>query len=456
MAIFRLHINSLRRNPGPPSRHGRSSPPRRAVAAAAYRAGERLRDQTNGKLYNHSRRQDVLHKEIILPRDAEAGVPAWVRDRAQLWSAAERAEGGWHARPARDYQLALPTELGRDANVQVAQDFAHRISERYGVAVDLAIHAARNHGDARNIHAHLLTTTRLIGPEGLGAKAGLDLSARERKIRQLPTHSQEYRNVRALWASLANEALRSAGLEQRIDHRSLAAQGIDREPLPSVPIASIHMERRGVRSRLADTLRRYYTERLERREARVAARQLAQGHPAAARSMVEGRLLAHPDPRLAPASGARAVGIALYDGHCQSRKAGRARAGALAPSSQAARVSAAALLRPHAVHLRQDFESRTDGFTSPGMQRQHAERVRQASVESWRQQRERTTHAVPDASAAQQGRRSQAYDAPEQIRRLALESWLQQRRQREAEEEHDMAHEPLLGCGRSLNKSLGL
>ena len=56
MAIFRLQINPVTRSTG-----------RSATSAAAYRAGEQIRDERTGTLYDHSRRQDVLHKEIILP-----------------------------------------------------------------------------------------------------------------------------------------------------------------------------------------------------------------------------------------------------------------------------------------------------------------------------------------------------------------------------------------------------
>lgn len=259
MAIFRCQITPVRRADG-----------RTAVAAAAYRAGESLRNEQTGRLTNHSRRQDVLHRQIILPARAADAAPGWVRDRAQLWNAAERAESGRHARPAREYQLALPAELTHPQRVDLVQAFGRDLAERYGVAVDLAIHAPRLQGDDRNVHAHVLTTTREITAAGLGAKTGLDLSARERSARGLPDHSAEYRHVRERWAALTNEAFTAAGLDLRVDHRSLAAQGIDREPRPSLPIFAVHMERRGERSRLAEALRQHYSERLERRLARSA------------------------------------------------------------------------------------------------------------------------------------------------------------------------------------------
>src|SRR3546814_7070392 len=71
---------------------------------------------------------------------------------------------------AREYEIALPAELSAKARRDLALGLAREISERHGVAVDVAIHAPGREGDHRNHHAHLLTTTRRIGPEGLGAK----------------------------------------------------------------------------------------------------------------------------------------------------------------------------------------------------------------------------------------------------------------------------------------------
>src|SRR5581483_12084055 len=105
MAIFRLQINPVTRSTG-----------RTATAAAAYRAGERIRDERTGALYNHSRREDVLHKEIFLPARLDrpdAGME-WARDRSTLWNAAEKAEQRSDSRVAREYQVALPPELSAE------------------------------------------------------------------------------------------------------------------------------------------------------------------------------------------------------------------------------------------------------------------------------------------------------------------------------------------------------
>ena len=256
MPIFYLNISSLSRGAG-----------RRATAAAAYRAGERIRDHRSGTLYNFSRRRDVLHTEIFLPERFSGAPVHWARDREQLWNTAEYAEKHYNGRVAREYQVTLPVELNPTQRLSLARVFAKELAERYKVAVDLAVHAPPAGGDPRNFHAHLLTTTREVTPGGLGAKTGLDLHMRERQRRGLPDHRQEFVNVREGWAALVNDALREANIAARVDHRSLAAQGIDREPVPAIPLMHLKMEQQGLRSSLADRLRIEYWERVQARRA---------------------------------------------------------------------------------------------------------------------------------------------------------------------------------------------
>jgi len=271
VALFFMQISSVARGAG-----------RRATAAAAYRAGERIRDERSGELINYERRRDVLHTEIFLPGQFD-GMPVWARDRQKLWNTAEHAEKRHNARVAREYQISLPAELNAGQRIAVARAFSRHLAERYRVAVDLAVHEPRPGGDPRNFHAHLLTTTREVTPAGLGAKAGLDLPPLERRRRELPDHRQEYLNLRERWATLVNEALREANVAARVDHRSLAAQGVDREPLPRIPLMQLKMEQRGVRSELAERLRAEYRERVQRRLQRSAGRSSQESAPGVAR-----------------------------------------------------------------------------------------------------------------------------------------------------------------------------
>jgi len=258
VAYFFMQISSVARSAG-----------RRATASAAYRAGERLRDERSGRVHNFTQRRDVLHAEIFLPGQYAEAQPAWARERERLWNMAEHAEKRYSARVAREYQVALPAELSAPQRIALARTFAREVSERYRVAVDLAVHAPRPGSDPRHFHAHLLTTTREVTPAGLGAKAGLDLSARERARRGLTDHRSEYVYLRERWATLANGALRAAHVDARIDHRSLSAQGLDREPLPAIPLAHLKMEQRGLRSEVAERIRAEHRRRVELRQQRA-------------------------------------------------------------------------------------------------------------------------------------------------------------------------------------------
>lgn len=253
MTIFHLHFHSLSRAAG-----------RSATAAAAYRAGERIRDQRTGKLHNYSRRTDVTHTEIFLPSRIGPHEATWARERVQLWNAAEAAEHQRNSRVAREYQVSLPHELNGEQRRALVRRFALELADRHQVAVDLAIHDPRPDGDPRNFHAHLLTTTREVRPEGLGAKTGLEVSYQRGRERGLAGYREMW-VIRERWASLTNEALVAAGLEVRVDHRSLQEQGIDREPQPRIPYQFQQMERRGVRSEVAERIRARYRERVAAR-----------------------------------------------------------------------------------------------------------------------------------------------------------------------------------------------
>jgi ATP-dependent exoDNAse (exonuclease V) alpha subunit len=245
-----------------------------AASAAAYRAGERIRDERTGKVYDHSERQDVMHKEIVLPGKFADDDMSWARDRANLWNAAERAETRSNARVAREFLVALPVELSPQQRVELVRGFSQGLSDRYGFAVDFAIHGPRDFpgSDPRNFHSHLLTTTRVVAIEGLGAKTTLDMNDSNRRKAGLEPAINELLYVRERWSSVANEALQEAHVAARIDHRRLEIQGIDREPRPQIPRAAFEIERHGYRSLVADRLRAEYHERVQARLDRVIER----------------------------------------------------------------------------------------------------------------------------------------------------------------------------------------
>jgi len=258
MAIFVLKIKTFSRASGK-----RGS---RATSGAAYRAGERIRDERTGATYDYSRRRDVLHKEIVLPSKLAGGGAEldWARDRTRLWNAAEHAEARRNARVAREFTVALPHELASGARTALARRFAVEIADRYGSAVDLVVHAPRT--DPRNFHAHLLATTREVSAEGLGPKTALELSGTERHRRGLARWTDEIASVRERWAALTNEALRDARVDARVSHRSAQMREGHRSRSPWLPAAAYYIEKRGERSFLADRIR----EAHRAREAHIA------------------------------------------------------------------------------------------------------------------------------------------------------------------------------------------
>jgi ATP-dependent exoDNAse (exonuclease V) alpha subunit len=233
LSIYYLQISNVSRGKG-----------RTSVGTAAYIARERLRDERSGRVHDHRQRGGLEHAEIIVPRDLAVTDIASIQSREKLWNAAERAERRGDARVARQYQIALPHELTAPQRLQLAQRFAHDIADRYGVVADLAVHSAPPGGDPRNRHAHVLTTTRELTAHGLGEKSGAEWNDGRRRAAGRPDSAAEFRLLRAHWAEMANSALREAGHDIRVDHRSLAAQGIDREPQRPKSRATVEQERR--------------------------------------------------------------------------------------------------------------------------------------------------------------------------------------------------------------------
>lgn len=231
---------------------------RGAPAAAAYRSGEEIEDERTGLTHDYTRKGGVEYSEIVLP----PGAPSWAEDRSALWNGAEAAEKRKDARVAREYEIAIPKDLTREQGIALVRDFSQALCDRYGVAVDFHIHRDRaiawdgSEKGFQGFHAHVMTTTRRLGPDGFGAKAEPELSDTKRKSLGLSDGAAEIERVRALWEVTANRHLELAGQTERIDRRSLKDQGIEREPTRHMGPAATAMERRGERTDLGEVNRR--------------------------------------------------------------------------------------------------------------------------------------------------------------------------------------------------------
>nr|WP_262386615.1 MobQ family relaxase [Roseobacter litoralis] len=270
MASYHLSVKTIKRSAG-----------RTATAAGAYRAGERIECQREGRVHDYTRKQGIEETFIVTPENA----PAWAEDRASLWNEAEASETRRNSVTAREWELALPSEISAEDRSQITRGFAEELVSRYGIAVDVAIHAPNREGDQRNHHAHVLTSTRKLEAEGFTAKTRVLDSAR--------TGGVEIEQMRGVWAQLQNRALERAGRErglgedetERVDHRSLevqrsdavsrgddlTAQGLDRAPELKLGPAANAMERR--EKRAAEREGRAYQPLTERGAVVHAARQ---------------------------------------------------------------------------------------------------------------------------------------------------------------------------------------
>lgn len=250
MAIFHLSVKTISRSAG-----------RSATAAAAYRAGEEITDERTGEIHDYRRKGGVESRKLFLPD----GAPEWATDRAKLWNAAEKSEKRKNSTVAREFVVALPSELSAEQREKLVHDFARKLVKRHGCAVDAAIHAPGKEGDTRNHHAHILCTTRKLTAEGFTEKT--------RELDDRVTGSAEVTRWREQWADMTNAALERAGHAVRVDHRSLEMQGIDREPTIHLGPAATAIERRGEVSEKTQ----HHQERQQEAAGKVAA--MVANHP---------------------------------------------------------------------------------------------------------------------------------------------------------------------------------
>ena len=198
----------------------------KAGAHAAYIARE-------GKYSGRDRYED-------LEATARGNMPEWAaHNAAYFWQAAdeyERANGTAY----REIEVALPRELTPAERLELVQEFiGQELGEKH--AYQFAIHtpkAALEKDDQP--HAHIMYSERIRdgiardpdhyfkrynakNPEKGGAKKGSGGKLEsERK--------EELLGLRERWAAMQNKYLEKHGHNDRVDHRSLKDQGIDREP----------------------------------------------------------------------------------------------------------------------------------------------------------------------------------------------------------------------------------
>ena len=215
MSIYHYSVSSIGRSSG-----------KSATAAAAYRAGEKIKDERTGLTFDYTRKTGVDYTEILAPSFA----PEWASERSLLWNEVERVERRKDSQLAREINVALPVELDKEQNLQLVREFVQEQFVSKGMIADVAFHHLNSH----NPHAHIMLTMRELSESGFGKK---NTHWNDRELLKVQ---------REAWANHTNNALEKAGYQIRVDHRSLEAQGIDRIPQIHLGPKVIAMEKRGI------------------------------------------------------------------------------------------------------------------------------------------------------------------------------------------------------------------
>ena len=228
MAIYHFSVKNISRAQG-----------RSAVACAAYRSGEKLIDERQGKEQDYTKKTGVEFTKIYAP----IGTNAELLERGQLWNAVEKTERRKDANLAREFEIALPQELNKAEREKLVDELCNKIVERHNVIVDAAIHAPHTDSgsDERNYHAHIMFTGRHIDLE-----TG-DFAAKKNRDFNKENSSETVQKWREDFADMTNAHLMRAGhLFSSVDHRSYAAQGLDKEATAHEGSAVTKLRRLGI------------------------------------------------------------------------------------------------------------------------------------------------------------------------------------------------------------------
>lgn len=256
MAIYHCSIKIVSRGKG-----------RSAVAAAAYRAGEKITNEYDGVTHDYTKKGGVVHTEILLPEHA----PEEYIDRSILWNAVEKIEKASNSQLAREIELALPKELSMEQNIFLVREYVKNNFMDSGMCADICVHD-KNDG---NPHAHIMLTTRPFNDDkswrikerkdyaldengnripiideatGLQKTGGRNRKQWKRVYVQAndwndPTKAEEWR---AAWAQSVNVVLKHNNHAERVDHRSYERQGVEQIPTIHMGVAATQMEQRGI------------------------------------------------------------------------------------------------------------------------------------------------------------------------------------------------------------------
>lgn len=243
MAIYHLSIKIISRGKG-----------KSAVAASAYRSGEKIKNEYDGIVHNFTRKGGIAHTEILLPQNA----PQAFLDRGTLWNSVEKIEKSKNSQLAREIEIALPKELDREKQINLVREYVKENFVKVGMCADIALHD-KNDG---NPHAHILLTMRPLNEDttwgakskkeyildGNGEKVKLkNGNYKTRKINTTDWNEQEKAEQwRKAWANITNKYLEGNSIHEKVDHRSYQRQGIEQIPTIHLGVSATQMEKKGI------------------------------------------------------------------------------------------------------------------------------------------------------------------------------------------------------------------
>ncbi len=253
MALYHFHVDQIKRSAG-----------QSAIAAAAYRAGEKLYSEYYGETNDFTRKGGVLHTEILLPSNA----PPEYAERQTLWNAVEKVEKNKKAQLAYSFDIALQNELTQKENIALVRRFVREHFVSKGMIANLAVHEPDKENGIQNPHFHVMTTMRPLNPDGAwGNKQRREyaLDDNGERIRDEKgdyvfnaVHTTDWHEPETLehwreaWCQMVNDEFERKGLDVRIDHRSYEAQGMEQIPTVHEGPLVQQMEKRGVRTQKGD------------------------------------------------------------------------------------------------------------------------------------------------------------------------------------------------------------
>ena len=243
MAIYHLCIKIISRGKG-----------KSAVAASAYRSGEKIKNEYDGIVHDFTRKGGIAHTEILLPQNA----PQEFSDRGTLWNSVEKIEKSKNSQLAREIEVALPKELDREKQINLVREYVKENFVKVGMCADIALHD-KNDG---NPHCHILLTMRPLNEDTTwGAKSKKEYILDEngekvklkngnyktRKINTTDWNEQDKAEEwRKAWADITNKYLEENSIQDKIDHRSYQRQGIEQIPTIHLGVSATQMEKKGI------------------------------------------------------------------------------------------------------------------------------------------------------------------------------------------------------------------